>query len=578
MTDQKRPDEDVWYEDGESYPGGEGEVYDEAYVEDDEAGYEEIYIDPRDDGKPDAMEEVLAALAASATATSARQSAARQQADVTLVPPAPPRQPAPVGRPATHVQDMDAQLAALLEADLRGTIADVPQEQARQTKELGDTVRREDYADPWQAEETNYPGYMDDDLQAYGGGSGNGEPPRIEHGTLPPHDSDEMAAAPGRSRRSGALFALVSIAVLGGAGALAYGLVGTGSNFSTPDIVRAPTTPYKIIPTAKEAAGDEGGDGATETVFDTSVAALPKSEERLVPAETSIPDLPGVPSADNTMAEQPQMGEASGVANSLDVGPRKVRTVLVRPDGSIITADEERPVGDAPPLGSDGKAGTAALMQPDPMVPDGLADGAPTGATRSAASANDPEVAPFAAAPQPIDGPQIASVDTATAPLTVPEPAVTANVPRPVERPPVPPTASTTSAPGLPNGPLVLNPNPTQVNPARTTTAQAPTDPSLLTVPQVPETRTTAPAATGSGYVVQIASVTSQDQATATAKRLQSRYSGVIGNMPTDIQRADLGAKGIYYRVRVGPVSSREEAIRICTDLKAAGGSCLVTR
>ena len=44
------------------------------------------------------------------------------------------------------------------------------------------------------------------------------------------------------------------------------------------------------------------------------------------------------------------------------------------------------------------------------------------------------------------------------------------------------------------------------------------------------------------------------------------------------IQEADLGTKGLYYRVRVGPWASRDDAIKVCEALKAAGGNCFVTQ
>jgi cell division protein FtsN len=44
------------------------------------------------------------------------------------------------------------------------------------------------------------------------------------------------------------------------------------------------------------------------------------------------------------------------------------------------------------------------------------------------------------------------------------------------------------------------------------------------------------------------------------------------------VRRADLGAKGIYYRTMVGPFASADEASDLCTKLKAAGGSCLVQK
>jgi len=40
----------------------------------------------------------------------------------------------------------------------------------------------------------------------------------------------------------------------------------------------------------------------------------------------------------------------------------------------------------------------------------------------------------------------------------------------------------------------------------------------------------------------------------------------------------DLGDKGVYYRAAIGPFVSSEEAYRFCSELKAAGGQCLIQR
>jgi cell division protein FtsN len=50
----------------------------------------------------------------------------------------------------------------------------------------------------------------------------------------------------------------------------------------------------------------------------------------------------------------------------------------------------------------------------------------------------------------------------------------------------------------------------------------------------------------------------------------------VLGGQPHVVRRADLGAKGTYYRAMVGPFGSREEAVRLCSSLKSAGGDCVV--
>jgi cell division protein FtsN len=77
---------------------------------------------------------------------------------------------------------------------------------------------------------------------------------------------------------------------------------------------------------------------------------------------------------------------------------------------------------------------------------------------------------------------------------------------------------------------------------------------------------------------VQVSSQRSADQARATFANMKRRYKSVLGGFEPDIQRADLGAKGTYYRVRIGPMASRGAALRLCEQLKSAGGNCFVTR
>src|SRR5690606_19904247 len=86
----------------------------------------------------------------------------------------------------------------------------------------------------------------------------------------------------------------------------------------------------------------------------------------------------------------------------------------------------------------------------------------------------------------------------------------------------------------------------------------------------------TAPA--GTGYLVQLSSQRTEEQARASFADLQRRFGSVLGQLEADIQQADLGEKGIYYRVRVGPWATRGEAIEVCESLQAAGGSCFVAQ
>jgi cell division septation protein DedD len=86
-----------------------------------------------------------------------------------------------------------------------------------------------------------------------------------------------------------------------------------------------------------------------------------------------------------------------------------------------------------------------------------------------------------------------------------------------------------------------------------------------------------APASSGS-YAVQISSRHNEADAQASFRSLQAKYPQQLGGRAPLIRRVDLGAKGIYYRAMVGPFGSADEASRICSSLKAAGGQCIVQR
>jgi hypothetical protein len=86
------------------------------------------------------------------------------------------------------------------------------------------------------------------------------------------------------------------------------------------------------------------------------------------------------------------------------------------------------------------------------------------------------------------------------------------------------------------------------------------------------------PRVIGIGYAVQVTSERSESNAQAALPALQAKYPNQLGGRQLIIRRADLGAKGTYYRVLVGPFASVEEAAGLCSRLKAAGGNCIVQR
>lgn len=84
--------------------------------------------------------------------------------------------------------------------------------------------------------------------------------------------------------------------------------------------------------------------------------------------------------------------------------------------------------------------------------------------------------------------------------------------------------------------------------------------------------------ATGGSYAVQVSSQRSEEEAQSSFRDLQAKYPNLLGGHTPIIRRADLGAKGIFFRAMVGPFASADQATELCSNLKAAGGSCLVQK
>ncbi|MGH1350213.1 MAG: SPOR domain-containing protein [Methyloligellaceae bacterium] len=85
----------------------------------------------------------------------------------------------------------------------------------------------------------------------------------------------------------------------------------------------------------------------------------------------------------------------------------------------------------------------------------------------------------------------------------------------------------------------------------------------------------------GNGFVVQIAARREHSDALEAFVDMQQKYPGILSAMRPFIQRADLTAKGkgIWYRLRVGPVNSKQAATEVCEQLKSRGyKSCFVPR
>ena len=59
-------------------------------------------------------------------------------------------------------------------------------------------------------------------------------------------------------------------------------------------------------------------------------------------------------------------------------------------------------------------------------------------------------------------------------------------------------------------------------------------------------------------------------------RSVTAKYGSLFGGNKLVVQQADLGQKGIRYRVRL-PAASLADANNICAQIKAQGGDCFAT-
>ncbi len=79
-------------------------------------------------------------------------------------------------------------------------------------------------------------------------------------------------------------------------------------------------------------------------------------------------------------------------------------------------------------------------------------------------------------------------------------------------------------------------------------------------------------------YFVQLASVKSDAGARKEWARMQRVHPDLLGDLELSVQSADLGERGIFFRIRTGPFPNRATAQDMCWQIKAAKLGCLVVR
>lgn len=77
-------------------------------------------------------------------------------------------------------------------------------------------------------------------------------------------------------------------------------------------------------------------------------------------------------------------------------------------------------------------------------------------------------------------------------------------------------------------------------------------------------------------HVVQVGAFRSNDEAMAQWGRIQNNLGDYLDGKSPDVERADLGDRGVYHRLRIGPFSSADDAKTYCAGLKERGQDCLI--
>lgn len=162
--------------------------------------------------------------------------------------------------------------------------------------------------------------------------------------------------------------------------------------------------------------------------------------------------------------------------------------------------------------------------------------------------------------------------------VQVTPPAETAPVVEATTRAPVP-------APELPDNLSVPDASPptagtqTQEVAANTATAPEPEVPPAVTPPPATPPATTPPpaqtaSAAGAGWRIQLAALGSDAAARSQWTKLQSANSDLLGALALEVQQATVNGKQ-YFRVRGGPLASKDAAKALCAQLKAKNIACI---
>ncbi len=335
-----------------------------------------------------------------------------------------------------------------------------------------------------------------------------------------------------RGRRPLMIVAALAGAILLG-GTMAYGykkLVMSGPH-GDPPTIKSADFPAKTKP------ADAGG-----KVFPYTDTKIMGRLGDGTPSD-STPSLP--PAAPDTT----QTASADAPADD-EGGPRKVSTLVVGRDGSIQQPPPESPPAAAPP--------SSQVAVPGTSVVDMFGQQNARGPSPSSASAGRDEPLPEPEQSKSVSGDDTPAPVKDAAPVKITKVNSVSKV-----------SASAAADAGTHTH---SKKHLKKVARAESATASDAYDPSAPV---------TSSGAAG-GFVAVLASIPHSSSSRMDALKryadMQQKYSTALAGKTPDVAAANLGSKGRYDRLIVGPPGSRQEASNVCTQLKAEGyTTCWVT-
>jgi len=346
---------------------------------------------------------------------------------------------------------------------------------------------------------------------------------------------DRGGYSPRKTRRSYFLWGLLGLLIIFIGGGYYYSK--SGRMGVAPAVIHADSSPYKVAAQPQDNKNHENIDvdayesAAGHSEQNTQKVLVDTSE---APEDvTALNDKP--PASTEDTIEQSGIDNAISSASNQVVPTRVVPSIIVKPEGSIVSSETkttEEKTTSAPASETTGEDTIDTIVAESKNSLDSVEDHQ---------TQSKPTPSTIALQSNQVNDTNTGSNQSATN-ETVAETGLPIN-------------AAKSSAPISPKT-IAQRPTPTPITP-----------------------KTVQPMVTRSAgsYYVQLASNPTQELAKISLAKAKSRFGSYISHLPIGIEEATIPNRGTYYRVRV-QLGSRDEAVTLCNTLKQLGASCFVGR